>query len=452
MNRTDNFQMVAKTMAELEDILAEELIELGANNVQIGTRMVSFTGDNELLYKANFHCRTAVRILKPIYTFVANTTDQVYEEIKKMDWEKYLSLEKTFSIDAFVFSDYFSHSKFVSYRVKDAIVDYFYDRYGKRPSVSVTNPDLVLNIHIAQNKCTLSLDSSGESLHKRGYRIAQTDAPLNEVLAAGMILKSGWRGQCNFIDPMCGSGTLLIEAAMIALNIPPGIHRDKFAFEKWSDFDSDLFSEIYNDDSRAKTFDHKIIGTDMSSVAISIAEKNVKNAGLKNYITLEIKPFEEYFEVPQPPGVLMTNPPYGERLKVDDIEALYNMIGERLKNIFTGYEAYVLGYNIENLVSIGLKPAKRFALFNGPLECEMRKYEIFSGRRDDHLRDKALSRKNSPDKQPIEETKTSSIEIPRLSDRDRKPYSDNSSSNRKKVFFSDRTNRPVVKKKASNNE
>ena len=388
MNKNDNFEMVAKTMAELEPILAQELIELGANNVQIGTRMVSFTGDSALLYKANLHCRTAVRILKPINTFVANSTDQLYEEIKKMDWEQYLTLEKTFSIDAAVFSQFFSHSQFVSFRVKDAIVDYFYAKYDKRPSVNVTNPDLVLSIHISDNKCTLSLDSSGESLHKRGYRVAQTEAPLNEVLAAGMILKSGWQGECNFIDPMCGSGTLLIEAAMIALNIPPGIHRANFAFEKWNDFDRDLFSEIYNDDSSAKTFDHKIIGSDMSAEAISIAEMNVKNAGLKDYITLEVKSFEQYTEAPQPAGVLMTNPPYGERLKVDDIEALYNMIGDRLKHIFTGYNAYVLGYNKENLVSVGLKPSKRFPLFNGPLECEMRKYEIFAGRRDNHIKEK----------------------------------------------------------------
>jgi len=384
MNRTDNFEMVAKTMAELEDVLAQELIDLGANNVEIGKRMVSFSGDIALLYKANLYCRTAVRILKPIHSFVANTTDQIYEEIKKMDWEQYLTLDKTFSIDSVVFSDIFTHSKFVSYRVKDGIVDYFTDRYNKRPSVSVTNPDLVLNMHISGTKCTLSLDSSGESLHKRGYRIdSQTDAPLSEVLAAGMILKSGWRGESNFVDPMCGSGTLLIEAAMIALNIPPGIYRDVFAFEKWNDFDSELFSDIYNDDSSAKTFDHKIIGTDISAKAISIAEKNIQNAGLKNYIALEVKPFEEYTEAPQPPGILMTNPPYGERIKVDDIEALYKMIGERMKHVFTGYSAYILSFKKANFYNIGLKASQRLFLFNGPLACEMRKYDIFAGKLDD---------------------------------------------------------------------
>ncbi|MDD4246409.1 MAG: THUMP domain-containing protein [Dysgonamonadaceae bacterium] len=489
MKRTENFQMVAKTMAELEDVLAEELIGLGANDVETGIRMVSFTGNNALLYKANLHCRTALRILKPIHTFVANNADEVYEEIKRIDWEQYLTLDKTFSIDAVVFSHIFRHSKFVSYRVKDGIVDYFSERYEKRPSVSVTNPDLMFNIHIAHNKCTLSLDSSGESLHKRGYRIAQTDAPLNEVLAAGMILKSGWRGESTFIDPMCGSGTLLIEAAMIALNIPPGIHRDSFAFEKWNDFDKDLFSEIYNDDSGAKTFDYKIIGTDISGQAISIAEKNVKNAGLKNQITLEIKPFQQYTKAPEPAGILMTNPPYGERIRVDDIEALYNMIGERLKHVFAGYDAYVLSFKKENFDNIGLKPAERFFLFNGPLECEMRKYEIFAGKRDDRKKEEVSARRYDRDNRSIGENKREfkqdfanragssnrgskrsrdegrerggfkekgsrwdkdkgpSGDRNRGSDRDRKSHSDYKSYDRKKVVYDDATNRPVFIKR-----
>jgi len=489
MKRKENFQMVAKTMAELEDVLAEELIGLGANDVETGIRMVSFTGNNALLYKANLHCRTALRILKPIHTFVANNADEVYEEIKKIDWEQYLTLDKTFSIDAVVFSHIFRHSKFVSYRVKDGIVDYFSERYEKRPSVSVTNPDLMFNIHIAHNKCTLSLDSSGESLHKRGYRIAQTDAPLNEVLAAGMILKSGWRGESTFIDPMCGSGTLLIEAAMIALNIPPGIHRDSFAFEKWNDFDKDLFSEIYNDDSGAKTFDYKIIGTDISGQAISIAEKNVKNAGLKNQITLEIKPFQQYTKAPEPAGILMTNPPYGERIRVDDIEALYNMIGERLKHVFAGYDAYVLSFKKENFDNIGLKPAERFFLFNGPLECEMRKYEIFAGKRDDRKKEEVSARRYDRDNRSIGENKREfkqdfanragssnrgskksrdegrerggfkekgsrwdkdkgpSGDRNRGSDRDRKSHSDYKSYDRKKVVYDDATNRPVFIKR-----
>ena len=375
--------MIAKTMAELEDILAEELIALGANDVEIGTRMVSFTGDKALMYKANVHCRTALRILKPIYNFKAENAGEVYDALKQLNWEDYLSLDKTFSIDAVVFSHIFNHSKFVVYKVKDAIADWFSERYEKRPSVSVTNPDIVFNIHIAHNKCTLSLDSSGESLHKRGYRIAQTEAPLNEVLAAGMILKSGWRGESTFVDPMCGSGTLLIEAAMIALGIPPGIHRQSFGFEKWSDFDEDLFSDIYNDDSGSREFMHRIVGSDISPKAIAAAEKNIRNAGLKKQIDLSVKPFQQYVEAPARKGVLITNPPYGERIKVEELTELYAMIGERLKHVFIGYDAYVLSYRKECFDSIGLKHSKRFFLFNGALECEMREYEIFSGKRDD---------------------------------------------------------------------
>jgi putative N6-adenine-specific DNA methylase len=359
MVENEQFPMIAKTLAELEDVLAEELIGLGADNVVIGTRMVSFTGDNALMYKANLHCRTALRILKPIYEFKAETADEVYEAIKQLNWENYLSLNSTFSIDAVVFSHIFNHSKFVAYRVKDAIADWFMERYEKRPSVSLTNPDVMLNIHVSHNKCTLSLDSSGESLHKRGYRIAQTEAPLSEVLAAGMILKSGWRGESAFIDPMCGSGTILIEAAMIALGIPPGIHRPSFAFEKWSDFDKDLFSEIYNDDSGNREMKYPIIGSDISSKAISIAEKNIRNAGLKNYIELSVRPLQQYTEAPAETGIIITNPPYGERIKVDELDELYSMIGERFKHVFAGYRAYILSYrkesfSIDNLSALSL--------------------------------------------------------------------------------------------------
>ena len=379
MNNSQTFPMVAKTMAELEDVLAEELIALGANDVEIGTRMVSFSGDKALMYKANVHCRTALRILKPIYNFKANSADEVYQAVKELNWEEHLTLDTTFSIDAVVFSHIFSHSKFVAYKVKDAIADWFYERYDKRPSVSVSNPDVVLNIHVAHNKCTLSLDSSGESLHKRGYRLAQTEAPLNEVLAAGMILKSGWRGESPFVDPMCGSGTLLIEAAMIALGIPPGIHRQHFGFEKWSDFDQELFSTIYNDESGAKELLHPIIGSDVSSKAIAIADKNIKNAGLKKYIEISVKPFQQYEEAPAAGGVLMTNPPYGERMKVEELEGLYSMIGESFD-------------------AIGLRHSRRFFLYNGALECEMREYEIFAGKRDDRpKRDKIRERRTDED-------------------------------------------------------
>ncbi len=375
----DDFKMVAKTLYGLEDVLATELIALGANNLEIGRRMVAFEGNKELLYKANFHLRTALRILKPISNFTAKSSDEVYEQVKKIDWKKLLGNKKTFAVDAVVHSEIFTHSKFVAYRTKDAIMDYFEELNEDKPSVRVTNPDIQLHIHISHKDCTISLDSSGESLHKRGYREDQTEAPLNEVLAAGMLLKAGWDGQCNFIDPMCGSGTLPIEAALIALNIAPGIYREKFDFEKWDDFDEDLFHRITEDDSNEREFNHKIFGSDISAKAIAIASRNVKRAGLNKYIELEVKPMQQC-EQPSGKGIVVTNPPYGERLNPRDLMALYSMMGERMKHAFQGYDIWVLTSNKEGFENIGLKPSAKIKLINGSLECEFRKYEIFSGK------------------------------------------------------------------------
>nr|WP_255495329.1 THUMP domain-containing protein [Dysgonomonas sp. 521] len=378
---TREFKMIAKTMAGLEEVLAEELISLGANNLEIGKRMVSFEGNLALMYKANIHCRTALRILRPVFEFRAKTTDEIYKKVKAMNWFEHLTEDSTFAIDAITFSDYFTHSKFVAYRVKDAIADYFMQKTGKRPSVNTENPDLLINFHIAHDKCTLSFDSSGESLHKRGYRIAQTEAPLNEVLAAGMILKTGWRGESDFVDPMCGSGTLLIEAAMIAMNVPPGIYRQNFAFEKWKNFNAELFETIYNDDSGEREFKHKIYGSDILPEAIDIAAKNIKNAGVDKYIDLKVMPFEKYMEAPAENGILVTNPPYGERIKPDDLLGLYERIGERLKHVFMGYSAWILSYKKECFDKIGLKPSKKIQLVNGSLQCEFRRYDIFAGKK-----------------------------------------------------------------------
>ena len=383
MNET--FEMVAKTLYGLEEILAGELLALGANDLQIGRRMVSFTGDKELLYKANFHCRTALRILKPIYHFKAKDADTVYKEVKKIEWEKYLSLDKTFAIDSVIYSEDFNHSKFVAYRTKDAIVDYFIEKFNKRPSVRISNPDLYINIHISHNDCTLSIDSSGESLHKRGYRAEQTEAPLNEVLAAGMIMKTGWKGESNFIDPMCGSGTLLIEAALIALNIAPGVYRKEFAFQKWVDYDEELFNRIYNDDSQERSFDFMCYGSDISQQAIDIAMENVRGAGMGKYISLKTMPFQQYTEAPKP-GILVMNPPYGERISSHDLLGLYAIIGERLKHVFSGYKAWIISYKEECFDKIGLRPSEKMKLMNGSLECEFRCYEMFDGKNKDYKR------------------------------------------------------------------
>ena len=371
--------MIAKTFQGLEEVLAQELTALGANDIQIGRRMVSFSGDKEMMYRANFCLRTAIRILRPIKHFTAQNADEVYEQIKAIHWEDYLDTSKSFAVDAVVFSEEFRHSKFVSYRVKDAIVDYFREKTGKRPSVRINKPDVLLNIHIAQTDCTLSLDSSGESLHRRGYRQEAVEAPLNEVLAAGMILMTGWHGECDLIDPMCGSGTIPIEAALIARNIAPGVFRKEFAFEKWVDFDRDLFDAIYNDDSQEHEFEHKIYGYDNSPKAHEIAMHNVKAAGVSKDIVLKLQPFQQ-FEQPKEKSIIITNPPYGERISTNDLLGLYEMIGERLKHAFTGNSAWILSYRDECFDKIGLKATQRIPLFNGALECEFRHYEIFDGK------------------------------------------------------------------------
>ena len=372
-------ELIAKTFQGLEEVLAQELTELGADNIEIGRRMVSFTGDKEMMYRANFCLRTAIRILKPIKHFTAQNADEVYDAVRSIEWTDFLNNTDSFAVDAVVFSETFRHSKFVAYKVKDAIVDYFRERTGNRPSVRINNPDLAINIHIAENQCTLSLDSSGESLHRRGYRQEQVEAPLNEVLAAGMILMTGWRGECDLIDPMCGSGTIPIEAALIARNIAPGVFRKEFGFEKWKDFDQELFDNIYNDDSKEREFTHKIYGYDNNPKANEIATHNVKAAGVSKDVVLRIQPFQQ-FEQPTEKSIIITNPPYGERISANDLLGLYQMIGERLKHAFVGNDAWILSYRDECFDQIGLKPSVKVPLFNGALECQFRKYQIFDGK------------------------------------------------------------------------
>lgn len=377
-----NFEMVAKTFQGLEDVLAEELRNIGAKNVEPGLRMVSFEGDLETMYRANLACRTALRILKPIYKFTATTTDELYDRLKSFDWSEVLTLTQTFAIDPVVYSDIFTNSRFVTYRVKDAIVDYFKDKYGpdKRPGVRVTDSDVMLNVHIAEDRVTVSLDSSGESLHKRGYRVAQTEAPINEVLAAGILLKSGYRGDTPLVDPMCGSGTFLIEAALIAANIMPGIYRKRFAFEQWKDFDAELLDKIYNDDTEEREVAHPIIGADISPAAISVAERNIKSAGVNKYIDLSVKALQNWRrdEIP-PEGILVMNPPYGERIAVEDMDHLYTTIGTTLKHVFLGYHAWIIAYREEYLRRIALAPSQKIQLLNGALPCELREYIMFDG-------------------------------------------------------------------------
>lgn len=378
--------MLAKTFKGLEEVLAGELIELGANNVQIERRAVSFTGDLRMLYTANFCLRTASRILVPIATFKAKKTDDIYEQAKQIDWAQYMNTRTSFAIDATVYSDLFRHSQFVTYRVKDAVVDWWMEHGGVRPNVQLTNPDIYLNVHIGGDTVTISLDSSGESLHKRGYRVANTQAPINEALAAGMLLLAGWKGQSDFYDPMCGSGTLLIEAALIARNIAPGIYRKGFAFEKWANFDADLFEEVYSDDSREREFTHKIYGSDAGFYAVQTAQKNIQSANLQRDIEVkQIRVQElktENGKGKTEGALVMMNPPYGERLSQDkDVLRLYQDIGTTLKHQFCGATAWIISSNEEALKCVGLRPAKRIRLINGDLDCLFNQYVLFSGDR-----------------------------------------------------------------------
>lgn len=391
MSDKSKVEYIASTMSGLEDILAGELENLGAENIEIRKRAVKFDANNEILYKANLQLRTALRILKPVAVFKARDQYALYKNIKRIKWEDFISLGNTFMVRPVVFSSHFRHSKFAAQKAKDAIADRFRDRFNdKRPSVSLDHPDIPLNLHIAGDKVTISLDSSGASLNQRGYRQSGGDAPLNEVLAAGMIKLSGWDQKSTFIDPMCGSGTLLIEAAMMALNIPPNIKRKEFPFMKWKDFDRKLWKEVLTEAKSnilsPEQVKVKIIGSDIKLQQLEKTQMNVHQAGVGKLIKLRNKSFAE-FVVPSDKGKLVFNPPYGERLRLKQIEAFYAEIGSILKNKWTGYDAWILSCNDFANKSIGLKPAKKFKLFNGQLDCHFLNFPLFEGKRKDYLKE-----------------------------------------------------------------
>lgn len=371
--------MIAKTFFGFEEILAKELQVLGAQDVEQGVRMVSFSGDKGFMYKANLSLRTALKILKPIYYFRANNELGLYKGISGIDWSKYLNANMTFVIDTTVHSDYFKHSQFVSQKSKDAIVDQFRNRTGARPSVDKDYPDVRINIHIDKDQVSVALDTSGNSLHQRGYRTATNIAPINEVLAAGMLLLSGWEGQGHFIDPMCGSGTILAEAAMIACNIPANLNRKEFAFEKWNDWDNELFEQIIDSlMKKVKEFHYTIQGYDKAPSAVLKAKDNIRNANLDEYVTIAEKNFFDTEKVTQGPLHMVFNPPYGERLDIE-MERFYKDIGDTLKQSYPGTNAWFITANLEALKFVGLKPSRKIKLFNGSLEARLVKYEMYEG-------------------------------------------------------------------------
>jgi putative N6-adenine-specific DNA methylase len=388
MGMDNNFEMVAKTLFGFEPILAKELRKLGAMDIKEGVRNVRFKGDIGFMYKANLCLRTAIKILKPFKSFRISSEEDLYNEIKKIAWEDFMDVNDTLAIDATVHSEQFTHSKYIAQKTKDAVVDRFREKFGSRPDVDLDFPTLRINVHIEKNFCNVSLDSSGQSLHKRGYKTATNIAPINEVLAAGMLLFSGWDGQCDFMDPMCGSGTILIEAAMIACNIPPNLNRKEFAFEKWKDWDVDLFEKVEESIlKKVRDFHFTITGYDKAPSAVSKAIDNVENANLSEFIQVKQQNFFETEKTSERHLHMVFNPPYGERLDID-MPVFYKEIGDTLKQSYPGTEAWFITSNLEAIKHVGLRPSRKIKLYNGSLESKLLKYEIYEGTKRTHkLRD-----------------------------------------------------------------
>lgn len=374
-----NFKMVAKTFFGFEDILAKEVQQLGGQDVQTGTRVVTFSGDKGFMYKANLSLRTALKILKPIKWFKVFNDKSLYDGIYSIDWSQFMNEKQTFVVDVTLYSEAFNNSQFVALKTKDAIVDQFREKTGVRPSIDKDFPDLRIHIHLDRDQCTVSLDTSGESLHQRGYRSATNIAPINEVLAAGMLILSGWDGTSHFLDPMCGSGTILAEAAMIACNIPANINRKEFAFEKWNDWDNDLFDQIIDSlMKKTREFHYTIKGFDKAPSAVRKAQDNIQNANLDDYVTIEQKDFFETEKLTDGPLHMVFNPPYGERLDID-MERFYREIGDTFKQSYPNTQAWFITANLEALKFVGLKPSRKIKLFNGKLEARLLKYDIYEG-------------------------------------------------------------------------
>lgn len=378
-----SIRYIATTLFGLENILAEELAALGAQNIVVGNRAVEFTGNKRLLYAANLWCRTAIRILKPFRTFKARDERDLYRQVSKVDWSEFIDGEQTFAIQSVVSQSTFEHSLFVSQLTKDAIVDQFRERTGKRPSVDVERPDIRINLHMLENFATLALDASGDSLHRRGYRLQTNIAPLSEVLAAGILLLTGWDKQSPLLDPMCGSGTFLTEAALLAHNIAPGLYRrHHFGFMNWPDFDESLYQEVIAEAEAAQLPDAEvdIVGSDIDRDYIEAARKNITHAGLEDYVRVRVRDIRDAEAIGEK-GIVLVNPPYGERINPDNLNELYKTIGNTFKTNFAGYDAFVFTGNPEAAKHIGLRTSRRIPLFNGPIECRLLKYELYRGSR-----------------------------------------------------------------------
>lgn len=384
-----NFKMVAKTIFGLESLCAEELKMLGAENVEMHTRAVSFEGNLGVMYKANLLLRTALRVLVQFVSFDVQNEDDLYGKVKGIQWEGLLTQSDTLAIDTVLNTTLFNHSQFIAQKAKDAIVDRFRERTGLRPSVDLDNPTIRLHFHIINSKCTIALDSSGDSLHKRGYRDKTNLAPINEVLAAGLVQLSGWNKCSTLLDPMCGSATILIEAAMLAANIPAAYHRSHFGFMNWErllPFDDALWKKIF-DAAVGKISSESIhlYGIELSPHVARKAKENVKRSKTDDMIKIRCADFLNS-EAPPSFGnpVLIVNPPYGERMVKDDIEKLYGDIGNTFKKRYKGYDCWMISSNMEAVKHIGLRPTRKITVFNGPLECKFLKFSIYEGTKKIH--------------------------------------------------------------------
>lgn len=382
MNESGDMRLTAKAIYGLEEVLSFELKKLGARDIELHNRAVSFTGDKGLIYKCNLHLRTALRILVPIEKFNVQDEQSLYDGIKAIDWEQYMGVDDTLGIDCVLNTPLFTHSLFIAQKAKDAIADQFRDRYDKRPSVDLAKPTLRIHLHVYNDVCTVALDSSGESLHKRGYRDQINLAPINEVLAAGLVLLSGWNRSSNLIDPMCGSGTILIEAALIAANIPPGYYKDDFGFMRWTRFlewDPELWQKIYDAAiDRIVSVTPNIYGGEISHNVARKAKENVKLAKVEDMVHIRECAMQD-FEAPEGGGIVIMNPPYGERMDKDNLNELYATMGDTFKKRFTGYDCWMISSNMEALKYVGLKSSRRIPVANGHLECRFVKYEMYSG-------------------------------------------------------------------------
>lgn len=371
-------EILIKTLHGLEEILAREVTDLGGESVKILKRSVSCKGDLEFLYKANLNLRTAQKILLPIYKFTARNEQQLYNEVYKNDWSAYLKLNQTFAIDNTIFSEYFRHSKYAALKTKDAIVDQFRKKHGKRPSVDINKPDIQFDLHAYKDQFTISIDSSGDTLNRRGYRGPGHKAPLNEVLAAGLLLLAGWDKSIPLVDPMCGTGTILIEAAMMGQNIAPQLYRSDFGFKNWSNYQPTIWNRVLAEARAAvKKSDLSISGGDIDPEAVLNANKSLRQLKLQNVVNIQQIPLEEHHPK-DPGGMLISNPPYGERIG-EDMNTFYKTIGDTLKNNFIGYDAWLLSSNMEAFKHVRLRASKKIVLFNGALECKFQKYEMYKG-------------------------------------------------------------------------